>query len=1149
MRRTYGKNFLRTVKDTFGRFAAIFAIVTLGVGFLAGLLSSTPDIRYSFDKYFDKNSMYDIRVMGDLGLTDKDISALRSLNGVGTVQAGYVADVVLVSGKDVDYTARLHSLNQSNTMLNRPELTSGRLAEEPNECVIVNVPLSGKSKLKIGDKLLVSLNDKNSDKLLSSTEYKVVGFADYCPYFSAEKEYTNIGSGTIDVFLLVPEESFKTDFYTDVYITVQDAGELTSLTEEYRAAVKNIADRISALSAERGRIRYNEVVNEANKKLSDAKAEYIDAEAETRKKLLSAAQKLADSQEKIWNGELRLAEAKEQIDKNEKLLAEYETALESKEKDLKAQLAEAELRIKDAQNEIEHNRKMTESTLAEAESELKAYGLSKTQQSAFDEIRKLPLTYPSAADDFEALQNKSGRLKDIESRLGEIAAMNYAEQVKHAGEAAGLSSEKYALQADIEKITSGDAYNAFLKGSARLAMAGAADQQLPVLALKLGCIDSASASLDKAQAELDAQSAELALKKSSAEKELSDARRKIEAEKSELETAKEKYDAGLKTLNNAKIKLAENRQKYNDAKAEVDSALADGSKKIMDAEDRISGIETPSWHVLTRENSISYASISANIEKVNAIAKVFPFFFFLVAALVALTTMTRMVEDERLLIGTMKALGYSRNAIMGKYILYALTASVLGSIVGVVIGLRLFPFVIWNAYTMMYELPRFYYPVNWLFVFTTSGAAIICTLLATINACRATLKEKPAQLMLVKSPEPGKRVLLERITPIWKRMKFTHKVTARNIFRYKKRFLMTTVGVTGCTALLVAGFGLRDSFSDIADRQFGVLHSYDIMAPFEYEPGLVNSKLQSILSSGDDIDGSTSVSYEAMRISNGGRSLEVYTFIPEKASGLEGFVSFRERETGDAVAFEEGSVVITEKASEVLKVKTGDKLTLTSKDGNTGAFIISGICENYLRNYIFMSGGTYQKIMGRSARQNLLLIRLSEKGLASKTDIGKKLLATGALNGLSYTSNTKDAFSQALKKIDTIVYVVILSAGALAFVVLYNLTNINISERVKEIATIKVLGFTDREVNAYINRESNILSLLGTVFGLVLGIFLHRYIVDSAEMTSMMFGRNVKAMSFVYSAALTMMFSFLVDLIMRRKLYRISMVESIKAPE
>ncbi|NLH01843.1 MAG: ABC transporter permease [Clostridiales bacterium] len=404
--------------------------------------------------------------------------------------------------------------------------------------------------------------------------------------------------------------------------------------------------------------------------------------------------------------------------------------------------------------------------------------------------------------------------------------------------------------------------------------------------------------------------------------------------------------------------------------------------------------------------------------------------------------------------------------------------------------------------------------------------------------------------MLPKAPEAGKRVLLEKITPLWSRMKFTHKVTARNLFRYKKRFFMTIIGVAGCTALLVTGFGLRDSFSEVADRQYGELCTYDILAPISGEGELNDPELQKMLGDKTVVSGSVAVCLENVTVSYGKNSIDVLTFIPEKTPDLKGFVTFRSRTSSHPINFEEGSVIITEKASEVLKIKRGDTITITDKRGKSGRFRISGICENYVRNYIYMSEETYFTGMGERAERNTLVIRFSPNTDSSaKTDFGSRLLETGVVSGVRYNSDAKEAVGRALDKINMIVAVIIISAGALAFVVLYNLTNINIEERVKEIATIKVLGFTDREVNGYVNRESVILSLIGTAIGLVFGVFLHRYVMGKAEMDVMMFGRSVKPISFVYSAVLTMIFSFFVNLIMGRKLRRISMVESMKAPE
>ncbi len=1148
MRPTYGKNVFRTISGSFGRFIAIFAIVALGVAFLAGLLSSTPDMRYSFDQYFDDAELFDLRIMGGLGLTNDDLDALRAVEGVEAVQGAYLADVLLHNGGEEDYAARLHSLVLSGAALNRPRLDSGRFPQKAGECAIVNIPFSG-STIEIGDILKTSENDKNADELLSVTEYTVVGFVDYSLYFSAEKEYTNIGSGTVDLFLLVPNSSFSTDFYTDVYLTAKGAKALDSLTESYRALADETASRVRALSGERSLLRYDTFMAEMREKLAEAQEDYDAAEAEAKEKLADAEAELANAQRRISSGEKQLADGRTQLEENEKQLAENEIALAEQERSAREQFEAAEQQLADAQSTLDDQTESAQQALVEGTRALESYALSSAQLQAFNSLRALPARYTGLTDELLALQTKSDRLEQVGLRLAELAALPAVEQAKYASETAALRVEQETLETEIAATMSGEGYAAFIRGATSLALTGATDKTLPVLALKLGAADAAGPQLEAAQQQLDAQKAALTDQKASVIAQLGDARAQLADGKAQLKNAKAELVTQQARLADARAELAEGRETFDSEKAKAEQELEEAAWKLADAEEQLDDTHVPSWTVSTREDLISYASIMANIDKVSAIAKIFPFFFFLVAALVALTTMTRMVEDERLQIGTMKALGYSRATIMGKYLLYAFMASVLGSILGVCVGLWLFPGVIWNAYTMMYELPRFYYLINWPLAFGTSGAVIACTLLATLNACRATLKEKPAQLMLARAPQPGKRVLLERVGFIWRRLRFTHKVTARNLFRYKKRFLMTTIGVAGCTALLVAGFGLHDSFTDIPEKQFGQLQTFDLMAPFETEARLESRQMRAILGDSERISASTRINYENVKLQNDGLSLEISTFIPENAEDLNGFVNFRTRQGGKPVAFAQDSVILTEKVCEVLQVSVGDTVRLLTKDGALGYFTVSGISENYLRNYIYMTEHTYETGMGVPAEKNVLLLRLTETGAAEKTDLGRQLLATGAVSGLSYTANTRDAFSQAIGKIDTIVAVVILSAGALALVVLYNLTNINISERVKEIATIKVLGFTDSEVYAYINRESVLLALIGAAFGLVLGVFLHRYIVNSAELASMMFGRTIKWYSFVYSAALTMAFSVLIDLVMRRKLRHISMVESMKAPE
>ena len=1148
MNRTYAKNVRRTISETRGRFVAIFAIVLLGVGFLAGLLSATPDMRASFDDFFDRANMYDVEILGTLGFTAGDVAALRKVDGVEAVQSGYVADALL-NDSGQEYAARMRSY-RADDMLNTPVLVSGRMPEAADECVVVNVFFGASKKVSLGDTLTVSDNDKKAGDLLESRKFKIVGFVNDSLNYSSETEYTNIGSGTVDLFIRVPAVSFVQDPYTEIFLTVKGAKALTSLSDDYNTLVDGGATAVKGIAGARCQARYNEVKSNAVTELAKADEKYRSAADEANGKLASAKKKLDSGQEKLTDGETQLTDGKKQFAAKKQELARGETAYASKKADMEKQLAEAQQKISDAQKKIDKNRATVDKQLAARKTELANFGLNEAQSAAFNALCALPAQYPSLVSDFESLQTKDDRISAIDDRLAELGEWPAEQQSSFTAEKQALETERQQIQADEASIKAGAGYQAFAGGTQALAQTGAPTYLvLANLALKTGALEAASAQLDSTQRQLNAQSASFAKQKAAAEVSLAEAQKKLEDGKAALEDARAALAKSENQLEASKLTLSRGQEDYAAAKQETEKKLSDAAKTLTDNRAKIQSLAVPTWTVSARRDNSSCNSLNSNIEKVDSIVKVFPFFFFLVAALVSLTTMTRMVEEERLQIGTMKALGYSRGDIMGKYVTYALWASVLGSVVGFIIGYRLFPAVIWNCYTMMYVLPSFHYLLIWPYALGTSGAVILFILLATVAVCNSTLNEKPAQLMLPKAPEPGRRVLLERITPLWSRMKFTHKVTARNLFRYKKRLAMTVIGVAGCTALLVTGFGLRDSFSEVSNKQYGKIFTYDSFIMLTGDDPLADTDLQTLLADRSMVSGSAAVSYQSVTAKNGSRKLDIYSFIPESCGDLHGYVDLHDRKSGDPVEFRPGSVVLSERATEMLKLRVGDSFTLEDSGGHSGIFTLSGISENYVRNFIFMDAATYRASMRQTLKMNALTIKLASNDVGLLSRFDRAALSSDAVAGLVNAEDTRKAVDDELGKIDTIVIVIILCAALLAFVVLYNLTNINIEERVKEIATLKVLGFTDRETRAYVSRESLVLTAIGCALGLVLGVFLHRYVMGQAEMDILMFGRRVYPMSFVYSAALTMLFGVLVDLILGRKLRRISMVESMKAPE
>mgnify|MGYP001622923471 FL=1 len=635
--------------------------------------------------------------------------------------------------------------------------------------------------------------------------------------------------------------------------------------------------------------------------------------------------------------------------------------------------------------------------------------------------------------------------------------------------------------------------------------------------------------------------------------ELDDAKRQIADAYAQLADARAELDDARATIEENRQKLADGEIEYADAKADAEQELADARAELEDAQADLDAIEMPSWYVWDRDNNVSYNSFAGNVTKVEALAGVFPLFFFLVAALVVSTTMTRMIEEERLQIGTMKALGYANGAIMRKYVLYAMTAAVLGALFGLAFGFTVFPSVIWYAYAMMYYVPAFHPVWRWGYALFAGGSLILCTLAVTIATCRSSLKESPADLMRPRAPKAGKRILLERIRPLWRRLSFTYKVTCRNLFRYKRRFWMTVIGVAGCTALLVTGFGISDSINGIMVKQYTDVSQYDLMTAVTDAADTRSGPVYDYLFAGGS-DGAVTSSLATMTEAAtqelpDGSTAEVYLMVPQDAAALNDYIDMHERTSRQPTPLGETGVVLTEKLAELLDVKAGDTVTLVNGDGVEGSFTVSGVCENYVSNYVYMSAATYADAFGQEPEWNNILSRLSDDSQQARDAISTELLAMDEVASLTFTEDMMTQVLNMLNSINAVVVMIVVCAAVLALVVLYNLTNINVAERVKEIATIKVLGFYDREVSAYVMRETVALTVIGALFGLAGGIALHRFVIYTVEVDAVMFGRTIDPSSFVYSLALTMLFSLIVNLLMGRKLKHISMVESMKAPE
>ena len=1229
MTRSYRKNIRRTFKHTKSRFIAIFSIIALGVGFLAGLNATPVDMKESMEAYMDDANFYDIRIVSTLGLTDDDVSALSAIDGVKDVQPAYNADLLVQTGDDT-VVARAHSLpittgkedkekstsslstdgdtaTDEQDTINKLFLVDGHMPEKSGECVVEAGANDMASAYPIGSKLVISPENEDLDSKLSTTEYEVVGIVHSANYFSFEREPASVGNGRVNLLMYLLPEDYAFEAYTEIYLTVDGALAANSLGDDYDPLVDTVKNKIEAIQELRCQTRYDEIYDEAQQKIDDAWDSYHEAKEEADQKLSDAKaeltdgeKELADGQTEYEQGEADYADALSQIAENEQKLADGEIQLG----DARRKLQEADARISNSETLLEQN----EAKLNAAKTELD------DGQAQYDNGMN---AYQSGKKQLEAGQTQ---LDNAKKQL-DTAKESY--QSGLAGCAQGMTSLLPSMTADgldgFLAFLSDKGYGApqttaaFLQDmaeygvslptvSANSAEAAYLEQGISQLLPAISQLYSAREAITAGQSTYDANAAKLEENKkllADSKEELSKARQKLQKGQKQYEDGKKQLENGKKQLSSAKAMLAgswatlsgkqteltdglsqisdakssledarsrlddakatiaENAQKladgktsYEDAKKEADEKLADARQEIEDGQADLDTLEMPKWYIWGRDKNISYSSFTANIDKLNAITTVFPIFFFLVAALVVSTTMTRMVEEERLQIGTMKALGYSAKTIMQKYILYALAASVSGTLVGLAVGFKAFPSIIWSAYEMMYYMPAIATPWRLSQALFSGGTLTVLSLLVTALTCRSSLSETPAALMLPRAPKAGKRILLERITPLWRHFPFSWKVTCRNLFRYKKRFWMTVIGVAGCTSLLIAGFGISDSLNAIITKQYEDIFHYDLMTVVTEEDALTQGAVQEYLFVNPSVfSDSLAVSIQSTRqeIKNG--EADVYLMIPKDLSSFGSFVDLHERVSRKATPLQEDGIIITEKLAKTLGIQAGDSITLQNEDEEKASFTVTGVCEHYVSNYVYMSAATYEAGFQKAPVYNAALSKMPDDSQTVRDQVSAVLLDNDHVASLTFTADNVKQVLNMLNSIDAVVVLIIVCAAGLAFVVLYNLSNINVAERVKEIATIKVLGFYDREVDSYVNRESYALTGIGIFFGIFGGIALHKFVITTVEVDAVMFGRSLRPVSFLYAVLLTLLFSIIVSLVIGRSLKKISMVESMKAPE
>lgn len=1096
------KNFYMEIRRNFGRFISILFIVALGVAFFSGIRASEPSMRITGDAYFDESDLMDIKAVSTLGITKEDVSAVGNVKGVGKAEGAYSADFLNIKNKK-QYV--LHVMSAMEDM-NKITVREGRMPEKAGECLV-----DDQMNYKIGEtiKLKSGTDDKVTDTL-KTDELKVVGKGNSPYYISLSRGSTTIGTGTISGFVVVPEKTFDLDVYTEMYVQVAGAKDLTAYTKAYKEKVKTVQKRIEAITEERGKIRKSELEDKANEKLAKAQKKLDDGKAESK-------QKLEDAKKQIMDGETQVSQAKEKIASGKSQIAAAKQTIDTKQKELDQATKTYQNGLKElsqGKKQYEQGKAAYDSQYAEAQAKIQAGEEGLVTYRA--ELDKGWARYQTLLNTIEALKAQAaGGSGQDQELLQKIQVMGQqAQETKKTLDAKeqDYQTQKAGLDAAKQKLASG------------------------------------KAELDQAKAKLDASEEKL----TSAAASIESGQKQLDAGKAELKAQEQTLQNGETEIAQNEAKLADARKEYEDGKETSEEEIAKGEKKLADAKEQIKKIKNPKWYVYNRSTLVEYDGFGENANRMRAIGKVFPVMFFLVAALISLTGMTRMVEEQRIEIGTMKALGYGNFSIASKYLGYAFLATAGGSILGVLTGEKILPYIIIYAYEIMYpHIPKIYVPYHMSYAVMASAASIVCTMGATLASCYKELAAEPAVLMRPPVPKKGRRVFLERIGFIWKRMNFTWKSTIRNLMRYKKRFFMTIFGIGGCMALMLVGYGVKDSVYEIADIQYDEIQLYD--GHIFYKDDVTKTEkeeLKEYLKEDTDIQTYMDARMQSVTASKGNKKRSVYQCVLGNPDIVGKYEDFHDRKTKESYKLTDNGAIVSEKTAKLLNVKEGDTINL--KDGMAkGVTVkIAHICENYMGHYIYFTPQYYKKVYGKTAEYNCIMFRAKDGYSEEQVKkAGEKILAKDQVLTISYLHDIKDQLDDMLASLNLVIIVLIVSAGMLAFVVLYNLNSINITERQRELATLKVLGFYDVEVAEYVFRENILLTFIGAFVGVIFGKVLHLFVIQTVEVDAAMFGRSIYLPSYIYSFLFTIGFSLFVNWVMYFKLKKIDMVESLKSIE
>ena len=1108
-KRKLNKDIRKSITHSWGRFISIMLLMALGSFALVGLAVTGPDMRKTGINYFSRLNTADITILSDYGIDKSEQEYIEKASNIKNVEYIYLKDVVIENNND---SFRIFSKPKSISMY---EIAEGKLPENNAEIAISN---SYKEKYKIGDTIkFEEKNAEDEDQILKIHEFTIVGFINSGEILSnLNLGQTTVGTGELNGYAIVNEEVFDSEVYMMAKVTFTDTENLDPYSDEYNEKIQEHKDELTKLLNEQQEIRFTSIKEEYQAKIDDGQKELDEAKQEledVRQELNEAKQKIIDAKQEISSNEKKLSDAKSQINSAEDTINKKEQELNSKQaeynvrlgeyENTKKQLENVEEQINNAQAEIDGNNAKLENGKKQYEDGIVSLNEAILQ---CEEMLKNP------------------NLPDEQKNLINIELAGYKQKLD---------------ETQIE-------YNAFMSE-----------------------YNTNKKALEVAQSNLNSKKKEL----NNGKQQLNEARKQLEDAKSQLNSgvaslqeaknsltkAKKEYTQNVKKLENAKVELKNKESEYNEKLQEFEEKEPDAQKeidenqdKLNDARKKLDKLSLPTYSVDNRRElpgGEGYSIYETVSQIVDSLAKVFPVFLYFVAALVTLTTMARFVGDERINIGTLKSLGYSDRDVIKKFALYGLTAGMVGTILGIVLGHTLIPIIVYNAYKGGFTLPK----IELHFYLSFTALAIILSLISSvvpaIIVAKKDLQDTTASLLQPKSPKAGTKILLEKIKPIWNKLRFTQKVTARNIFRYKQRMFMTIFGVAGAASILFAGFSVQSSIAGINERQFEHIIKYDVIVALNEDLDNNEENELSELLETDEIKGSTSVYYEEISKQAGKNNdkQEIKLIVPEDSEKFDEYISLINRKTGQKIEFSDDGIVISERLAKLLNVKQGDSFTYTDSNNKERTVKVAGVCEMYAGHFAFMNKEEYKKVYNEKFETNAKLVLLNDGSIENTQNQAAKFMKLSAVKGVVQNTTLYNQINTIVESLNKIMLVLIIVASMLAVVILYNLTNINVAERIRELCTIKVLGFYDNETTMYIYRETIFLSALGIIVGWIIGILLHTYILNVVPPDEVMFNPSIWIGAYIIPFVVITIVTFVLKYYVNNKLKNVDMLEALKS--